>query len=54
MTCPSRKIRYRDEIGARIALGLIKQKRERRAKRERSAYHCPLCAGWHLTSQGKT
>lgn len=52
MSCPTGKIRYRDRVGALIALaqtdfrGLKSSKRE-----ERRPYLCPRCAGWHLTSQ---
>lgn len=51
MTCPSGKIRYRDQLGARIALSGIRKKRTRRDKNERAAYQCPACNGWHLTSK---
>lgn len=45
-SCPE-KIRYRDRIAALIALAST-----RRADRDESrAYRCPICHGWHLTSQ---
>lgn len=48
--CP--KIRYRDELAAKIALA--NTQRAKSSKRdERRAYRCPDCAGFHLTSKGK-
>jgi len=50
MTCT--KIRYRDQIAAKLALASAQhQDGSRREKVERRAYHCPRCHGWHLTSQ---
>jgi len=46
-----RKIRYRDEIAAKLALLKTARKDQRRQKTEKRAYHCPKCRGWHLTSQ---
>lgn len=53
MNCPSGKLRYHDEIGARIALASIRQKHTRRSKGEKAFYQCPACKGRHLTSKGK-
>jgi hypothetical protein len=50
------KIRYRTAAGARLALWGIwvdRYLRGRRHRRERRAYACPHCQGWHLTSQSK-
>lgn len=49
-SCPSNKMRYRDRIGALVALGSTGLARS--SKREESrVYRCPMCFGWHLTSQ---
>jgi hypothetical protein len=45
------KIRYRDRIGALLALS--RTDNARRPKTEQRAYRCPFCRGWHLTSQQK-
>lgn len=42
--CPTKR-RYRDRLDALIALARIRRDGERRI------YRCPLCRGWHLTSQ---
>jgi len=50
------KIRYRTSAGAHFALWGIwidRYLRGRRRRRERRAYACPHCDGWHLTSQPK-
>jgi len=50
------KIRYGTAAGARWALWgiwLDRYLRGRRHRRERRAYACPHCYGWHLTSQSK-
>ena len=48
------KVRYRDRIAALMALMSTKRKQATgRAKDEMRAYRCPLCMGWHLTSQQK-
>jgi hypothetical protein len=50
------KIRYRTAAGAKCALWGIwidRYLRGRRHRRERRAYSCPICAGWHLTSHAK-
>lgn len=46
------KVRFRDELGAKIALSQIAVK-DGAKRRERRAYRCPRCRGWHLTSQEK-
>ena len=50
-----RKIRYRDELGAQIALASTGRASRGRArpKDEARAYRCPRCKGWHLTSKGR-
>jgi hypothetical protein len=45
------KLRFDDELGAKLALATIRRRDNPvRAKLERRAYHCPQCAGWHLTA----
>lgn len=52
MTCPSGKVRYRDRIGALLALASAQHKDgSKRAKTEKRAYRCTNCRGWHLTSK---
>jgi hypothetical protein len=52
MACPTDKIRYRDEIAAKLSLASVSAKDgSRRPKTERRPYRCPQCAGWHLTSK---
>lgn len=47
-----RKIRYKDEIAARVALArTTRADGSRREKREQRAYRCTTCRGWHLTSK---
>lgn len=47
-----RKVRYRDRVAALLALaGTRSTRHTRRPKAERSAYRCPTCKGWHLTSR---
>jgi hypothetical protein len=55
MTLCQEKIRYRTAFGAKWALWGIRldRLRGRRRRRERRAYACPHCGGWHLTSQPK-
>ena len=48
MTC--RKIRYRDEIAANLALAKL-QRQGKAGHDETRAYRCEKCGGWHLTSQ---
>ena len=45
--CPTRKRRFRDHTSAIRALKLIQGSGGSLAR----AYECPLCNGWHLTSQ---
>jgi hypothetical protein len=47
------KIRYRDRIGAQLALLRIQRKAERkkRKKAPTRVYECQVCKGWHTTSQ---
>ena len=50
------KIRYGTAAGAKWSLWgiwLDRYLRGRRRRRERRAYACPHCGGWHLTSQPK-
>lgn len=47
------KIKHRDEIAAKIALGILATM-PLRERKERRAYLCPFCKGWHLTSQERT
>lgn len=47
-----RKVRYRDRIGALLALAAAERSESIR-RREVRAYPCPKCKGWHLTSKGK-
>jgi hypothetical protein len=45
------KIRYRDEIAAKLALARAQWRdKPGRPKAERRAYFHPLCRGWHLTA----
>lgn len=45
------KIRYRDEIAAKLALAEIAHSdSSTRSKNEVRAYRCSRCRGWHLTS----
>lgn len=45
------KVRYRDRLGAEIALASTA--RSQTACRGESRVHrCPDCGGWHLTSRG--
>ncbi|HEY1700812.1 MAG TPA: hypothetical protein VGG75_13965 [Trebonia sp.] len=47
------KIRFNDELGARIALLRTGSRKQRRKRNETRVYRCELCRGWHLTSQPK-
>lgn len=52
--CKTGKTRYRTERIAKAVLTdcLIKQAfNERTKRRERRAYECRFCGGWHLTSK---
>ena len=51
--CPSGKVRYRDDIAAKVALAKILNDGEARSKDLQRSYRCPLCRGHHLTSQGR-
>lgn len=49
-----RKVGYRDEIAAKLALASTRHSDgSHRAKLERRAYRCHVCYAWHLTSEGK-
>lgn len=45
------KVRYRDRIGAEIALASTAQSRGAN-RGESRIYRCPDCGGWHLSSKG--
>lgn len=45
------KRRYRDEIGARLALAKTQSARAKGDRFETRVYRCPACRGWHLTSK---
>lgn len=56
--CESGKLRYRDRTQAQDALTVAKHRGvtargygEATSRNERRAYCCPICSGWHLTSQ---
>lgn len=49
MRCSSGKLGYFVREDAELALAGIDQHQPRR--RERRVYQCPICGGWHLTSQ---
>lgn len=53
MTRCERKIRYRDELGAQIALSSINARLRKKNRNESRIYRCPGCNGWHLTSTPK-
>lgn len=46
--CKKRK--YRDELGAKIALAKIINSANSMHEEKRH-YYCPRCRGWHLTSK---
>lgn len=53
---PCAKVRYRDELGAKIALANTAAAANRQGdekRQEQRAYRCPKCKGWHLTSEPK-
>jgi hypothetical protein len=50
MTKRCSKVRYRDRIGAMLALANTQQKRSSK-RAESRVYRCRACKGWHLTSQ---
>lgn len=49
MSCS--KIRYRDEIAAKLALINTRKNDSKRPKDEKRPYKCEKCSGWHLTSK---
>jgi hypothetical protein len=51
--CPCGKVRYRDELGARVALSTARESgaRGNERRREQRVYRCNICRGWHLTAQ---
>jgi hypothetical protein len=48
--CPTGKVRYRDKTEALHGMSAIVQGSGRDRLPTRT-YECPMCAGWHLTSQ---
>lgn len=48
-TC--RKIRYKDELGAKIALASTQQPTRKAKREEKSVYRCSKCKDYHLTKQ---
>ncbi|MFJ6566562.1 hypothetical protein ACIQNU_04030 [Streptomyces sp. NPDC091292] len=50
MSCTTGKRRYRDRIGAQLALAVIRRRSNQR-RRETRAYRCGACNGWHLASK---
>lgn len=47
-----KKVRYRDELAARMALARTRSPARRKSNRtEARVYKCPACGGWHLTSK---
>ena len=46
-SCATGKVRYRDRLGAEIALALLVREDHGEAR----VYRCPRCFGWHLTSK---
>lgn len=49
MKCKKR--RYKDQIGAKLAMASTSHKDHRRNKNEIRSYRCYKCKGYHLTSQ---
>jgi hypothetical protein len=49
---PTGKVRYRSARAADDALAVITENGDPRHQ-ERRTYACELCAGWHLTKQGR-
>ena len=49
------KIRYRDKLGAMIAVASTQAAAARgvKGRDETRVYRCPHCHGWHTTSQPK-
>lgn len=54
-TCPSGKRRLVDEREAKTELvgAILKRNKGSQRRRECRYYECPICKGWHLTSQPK-
>lgn len=50
MSCPTGKVRFRDRIGALMAIAGRGRNDQGREKTEARAYRCEQCRGWHLTS----
>lgn len=50
--CVTGKVRYRDHDEATRSLHTITV-RSSRTKKAVRAYQCPMCRGWHLTSQAE-
>lgn len=50
--CPTGKIGYLTQIGAKMAIAQVRRKRKP-GKGEWSEYWCGRCGNWHLTSQRK-
>ena len=48
--CPTGKYRFRDRVGALVALA-ESMRRASGNRNEVRAYRCELCRGWHLTSK---
>lgn len=54
----TRKVRYKSELGANLAMARIAMQSSRhRAQRHKEipsrSYECQFCKGWHLTKQDK-
>lgn len=49
---PTGKLKFRDEIAAKITLGHLAAA-PLRERREQRAYRCPHGDHWHLTSQAR-
>ena len=46
------KVRYPDQVSAKLGLAKIRAEDDPlRPATERRVYRCPLCGGFHLTSQ---
>lgn len=54
--CPTGKVRHPDRDTARRALGDARATADERRDRKtpRHTYRCPICAGFHVTSQSRT
>lgn len=51
MTCTKRT--YKDRLSALYALSQCRKSSASSARRESRIYYCPLCGGFHLTSQSR-